>query len=314
VIAQKRVVDASQRAADNDRVHYEYTRQRLHGGLGTPLDEMRARQQYQSDRSSLQQAVLGLERTQEALGVLLGSDQPVDSVDEPWFELPAQEAGALQRVAQSRPTCSHCGSSRRWRGRRSATPGRLRAHPGRPVRAALRGAGPVPRSTWSWELIATLTWTLYDGGLRYGQEKERVELLTEADKLLEGQLRQAGSDIRLGFEAVSRQDDALRAALDAANAAKQALLVANLQFKVGATTNIDVVDAERRAHDADTMAAIVEDGARQARLDLLAAMGRFPETRGGLFSHAMSSRLLALLCLALAACGAPRAPPAPPAP
>jgi len=75
---------------------------------------------------------------------------------------------------------------------------------------------------------------------------------------------------------VSRDDAALRSALDAAAASHEALEVANLQFKVGATTNIDVVDAERRAHDADTMAAIVEDGARQARLDLLAAMGKFP--------------------------------------
>ena len=38
----------------------------------------------------------------------------------------------------------------------------------------------------------------------------------------------------------------------------------------------EVIDAERQARDAETQAAIAEDTARQARLDLLAASGRFP--------------------------------------
>jgi outer membrane protein TolC len=280
VIAQKRVVDASRRASETDHVHYEYTRRRLNGGLGTPLDEMRARQQWQSDRSSLQQAILGLERTQEALGVLLGEEHPVDNVDEPWFEVPKdprEQGDALARAAQTRPDLLAL-TARQLVARHGVRDAWADYMP--TLSAVAEPLYQAPPSeyepTWSWELLLTLSWTIYDGGLRYGQEKERVELLTEADKLLEGQLRQAGSDIRLGFEAVSRNDAALGSALDAAAASHQALEVANLQFKVGATTNIDVVDAERRAHDADTVAAIVEDSARQARLDLLAAMGRFP--------------------------------------
>jgi outer membrane protein len=280
VIAQKRVVDASRRSSETDRVHYEYTRQRLQGGLGTPLDEMRARQQWQSDRSSLQQAILGLERTEEALGVLLGEEHPVDNVDEPWFDVPAEDkaqAEALARAAKTRPDLLAL-TAKRLVARHAVRDAWADYMPTLgAVAEPLYQAPPSPyEPTWSWELLVTLSWTIYDGGLRYGQEKERVELLVEADKLLEAQLRQAGADIRLGFDAVSRDDAALRSALDAAAASHEALEVANLQFKVGATTNIDVVDAERRAHDADTMAAIVEDGARQARLDLLAAMGKFP--------------------------------------
>ena len=44
----------------------------------------------------------------------------------------------------------------------------------------------------------------------------------------------------------------------------------------GANTNIEVIDAERTALDANTNAAVAEDAARQARFDLLAASGRFP--------------------------------------
>jgi outer membrane protein TolC len=40
--------------------------------------------------------------------------------------------------------------------------------------------------------------------------------------------------------------------------------------------HLEVIDAERQARDAETQAAIAEDAAREARLDLLAAAGRFP--------------------------------------
>jgi outer membrane protein TolC len=47
-------------------------------------------------------------------------------------------------------------------------------------------------------------------------------------------------------------------------------------FRAGATTNIELVDAQRRARDADSAVALAEDRARQARLALLVALGRFP--------------------------------------
>jgi len=54
------------------------------------------------------------------------------------------------------------------------------------------------------------------------------------------------------------------------------LQLATTSYRAGATTNIDVVDAEQRARDADTAAVQAEDAVRQSRLDLLAATGHFP--------------------------------------
>jgi len=47
-------------------------------------------------------------------------------------------------------------------------------------------------------------------------------------------------------------------------------------YRAGTSTDIEVIDAERTARDADTSAAVAEDGSRQARLDLLAATGKIP--------------------------------------
>src|SRR6202050_5045621 len=132
----------------------------------------------------------------------------------------------------------------------------------------------TPQNGWEAQLVLTLP--LYDGGLRYGQEHERKALANEAHLNVEATLRQAKSDVRAAFEEMQRADVALDQALQSAAFAKQALDLANLAYRAGATTNLEVIDAERQARDAATQAAIAEDASRQARLDLLAASGRFP--------------------------------------
>ncbi len=82
-------------------------------------------------------------------------------------------------------------------------------------------------------------------------------------------MRQTRSDLRVASEEVRRADQAVKSATSAAQLAHRALELANLAYQAGATTNLEVIDA-------DTAAAIAEDNVRQARLDLLAAAGQFP--------------------------------------
>jgi outer membrane protein TolC len=128
-----------------------------------------------------------------------------------------------------------------------------------------------------WQAIFALTIPLYDGGLRYGQRRERSSLEAEAKAQLEGTLREARSEVRVDFAAVREADHAYAAARDAARLAKEAFELATIAYRGGAATNIELIDAERAARDADEQAALAEDAARQARLDLLTASGRFPD-------------------------------------
>ena len=52
--------------------------------------------------------------------------------------------------------------------------------------------------------------------------------------------------------------------------------IAELSYKLGASTNLELLDAQRRARDADTAAIMAEDELRRVRLDLQAAVGYFP--------------------------------------
>jgi outer membrane protein TolC len=62
----------------------------------------------------------------------------------------------------------------------------------------------------------------------------------------------------------------------AASQADEVLQITTSAFQVGATTNIEVIDAQRSARDAETTTTVTEDALRRAKLDLLVALGRFP--------------------------------------
>ena len=134
----------------------------------------------------------------------------------------------------------------------------------------------VTQPTTGWQAQLILTIPLYDGGTRYGLRRERSALYEESKAQLEGLLRQARSDVRGSFEAVQRADQSVRSARQAARLAHDALDMTMLAYREGATNDLEVVDAARTARDADVAALVAEDTARQARIDLLSASGRFP--------------------------------------
>jgi outer membrane protein TolC len=82
--------------------------------------------------------------------------------------------------------------------------------------------------------------------------------------------------MRIAAEAIRSSERALARSRAAAEQANEVVRITDVAFREGATTNIEVIDAQRRARDAETTAAIAEDALRRARLELLVAAGRFP--------------------------------------
>jgi outer membrane protein TolC len=278
VLAQRRIVEAIARSRDTAKAHRQFSSSLLAGGAGNRIDLVRAEQEWATAEAQLAAALAGLVRTREALGVLVGATGAVDARDEVGLPAPAPSpAGAELEASARRPDVRAL-----WTRVRAAE---------NVVRDGWADYAPLlvgafqpfyqnppslvqPLTGWQAQLVLTVP--LYDGGLRYGQADEREALLADARARLDGALRQAKSEVRSAFESVRRSDEALVAARRAARLAAEALALATLAYEAGATTNIEVVDAERRARDAETQVAVAEDGARQARLDLLAASGRFP--------------------------------------
>ena len=61
-----------------------------------------------------------------------------------------------------------------------------------------------------------------------------------------------------------------------AQLANDAMRLADIAYRAGASTNLELIDAQRVARDAETQANLAENNERQAILDFLAASGRFP--------------------------------------
>jgi outer membrane protein TolC len=276
VIAQRRVLESSVHARDTALAHELYAKSRLAGGIGNRLDAVRAGQERASSDARVQTQTLALERTQEALGVLLGGTGPVDIIETQLPEPPPLPT-ALREAERNRSDI--IAQRQRVEIARKAVRDNytdylpLLSAIGQPF---LQTPETPTNPTSGWQAQLVLTVPLYDGGLRYGAAHEREALHEEAKIQLDALLRQVRSDVRISFEGVRRADSALEQAREASKLADDALMLAQEAYVGGTTSNLDVIDAERRSLDAATDAAVAEDAARQARLDLLFASGRFP--------------------------------------
>jgi outer membrane protein TolC len=276
VMVQHRVVEVSQRARDVARAHYQFAHQRFAGGWGTRVDEVRAAQEVAADESQLQSSVTQLARLRESLGVLAGADHAIDAMDvqlpvPPSADESLHDALALRsdvRLLHERLRAARHQEKDNWADYTPALLGTLSPFAQWPATTSLPNFG--------FQAQLLLSWTIYDGGLRYGLGKERTTVRREAEANVQGVERQALSDVRTADEEVRRSNAALVAARDAARLAGEGMALVNLAYRAGASTNIEVIDAERVARDADTAVAVAEDAWRQATLDLLIASGRFP--------------------------------------
>jgi outer membrane protein TolC len=274
IISQKRQVDINARSVATDRSHFDYTHTRFAGGVGNRVDEVRAAQQLAADQAQFSASFTALARAREALGVLLAEDKPVDTLDDVALPdaSPSFEDAASRRqdvlAAKSRALTAEKIRKDSWSDYMPVLNGQFQPffqHP-----------STLTQPETGWQAMLVLSFPLVEGGLRRGQMRERDALLAEARAQYDGLLRQTRSDLRVAVEEIRRADEAMRSSNAAAELAHQALDLANLAYHAGATTNIEVIDAERRARDADSAVVIAEDNVRQARLDLLVAAGQFP--------------------------------------
>jgi len=276
IITQKRVLALNELARDNARAHFEYADQRYLGGLGSRLNALRAQQELSSDEARVEDARLAVRRAQEALGVLVAAEGPIDAAGEPTFETP-QEDLPDQDLISSR-TDLRVFAARQAAAERVLNDSWREYLPSVTTLFAPQILSPSslfsPSRSWSVAFVASVP--IWEAGERRGRERERRAALDLVRAERADVARQATSEVRSARAAVQSTERALVSARAAAEQAEEVVRITDVAFRAGATTNIEVIDAQRRARDAETAAAIAEDALRRARLELLVATGRFP--------------------------------------
>jgi outer membrane protein TolC len=276
VFAQKRQVDVNRQARDNSLAHMQYADSRLRGGIGNRVDWARAGQELEQNEAILQNSYANLYRSQEALGILLGLDEPVDVEEIPQIPgMPTLDQAVDESQGRSDILLFR---QQEKAADRSLNLSWTEYLPnitlfGQPF---YQNPSSLTSPETGWQIQAVLSWVLFDGGARYGRTHEREALLDQARIQLDLGLRQANSDVRAALDNVERTAAAVERQHNSAKLAEDAMRLADIAYRAGASTNLELIDAQRRARDAETLANIAEDNQRQAAIDLLSASGRFP--------------------------------------
>lgn len=287
-VTQSRLVQVSASARAVALSHHQYAAQRYQGGVGNRLDEVRAAQELAQSDAQLEAAHIALLRAREALGVLIGADQAVDCAGEPELPVPAE------LLAETEPSLERLSEDalvlrgdlrllqvRAWAAARLVRDSWVDYLPTLvgTLSPFYQNPPTLTQPLLGWQAQLNLAVPLYDGGLRYGVQHERRALYSQVKLNIQLAQRQARSEVRVAHGALRRARSASQASRRAAELAAEAVQLATIAYRAGATTNIEVIDAERRARDAAITAALDQDAVRQAHLDLLIASGYFPASR-----------------------------------
>jgi len=276
VLLQHKQLDVVVRARQTALAHYDYAHTRERVGLGNGIDDARAEQELRTDEAQVKNAETSLVRAQSALAILLSEEDLVDVEDDVGLAAVPDSGGAIDdararrrdvQLLTARQTAAAHLRRDEWAYYAPSLLAQVQAFRETPTLVA-------PGSGWQAQLVLSIPF--FDGGYRYGVGQERRAVEAEAQAQLDGLLRQVSVEIRSAFAVVHNADDSLASARAAAAAAATAATLADKSYRAGASTNIEVIDAERVARDAASQVAIAEDAARQARLDLLLATGAFP--------------------------------------
>lgn len=275
VVAQKRLVEVSERALNTARAQRDFNQTRLEGGLGTQLNLLRSAQEVATNEARLEVVRLGVRRAQEALGVLVAADGPIDTTGDVAFEVAM--IGPESAWMAARPDVA-LGAAQQRAAERVLADSRKDWWPTGTVAFDPQYLTPSglfqPARTWRFTVL--FSQPIFDGGLRRGLKAQRSAAVQAAQVSLDQVRLRARAEVRTAEAAVAAYERALAGARQAAAHAADVLRITILAFEAGASTNIEVVDAQRMARDMETAAAQAEDSARQARLDLAVALGQFP--------------------------------------
>jgi outer membrane protein TolC len=276
VITARRQIEVAERSLETSKSHLDYAQKRLEGGAGSRVNQIRAAQELASDQARLENTRLLLRRAQEALGVVLAADGPVDAGAEPSLETaspgPESEWAAARTDLQFQASVQRAAERVVRDSWKDWVPNAAVEFD--PLYLTPSGLFQPSRS---WRFSVLFSHLLFDGGERRANAALRESSRDQAAHAFTGLRIQARSEVRLAQDSVEILERALASARQETEHAMEVVKITTAAFEVGATTNLEVIDAQRAARDADTRSTLAEDAVRLAKLDLLVALGRFPK-------------------------------------
>ncbi|MGE5126674.1 MAG: TolC family protein [Betaproteobacteria bacterium] len=260
---------------ENARALADYARTRLEAGQGSRLNHVRASQELATVEGLVYSAELAAEQAREALGVAIFADGPMDADGDPEIEAPAppaEDEARLQQRPDLRLFSAQAEAAERvvqdnwksWLPTASAS--------FTPQYVTPKGLFQPART---WVAFFQLQVPIFDGTL--GSTRKLLIADRETARLrLQAVQTEARAEVRSARQAVQQNERIAAAMREAAASAVDALQITEVAYRAGATTNVEVVQAQQTARNAEILAALAQDQLLRARLGLLVALGEFP--------------------------------------
>ena len=130
--------------------------------------------------------------------------------------------------------------------------------------------------TWNWNVGATLSWSIFDGGVRFGQNKEQKALARIADLNLQAALRRVDVEVRNALVSLDIQRAAVKQARTAQEVAQKNATETSELYRQGLASALEVADANISLFEADAALVRQRYSLGVAFLNLEAALGLDP--------------------------------------
>ncbi|HTP52897.1 MAG TPA: TolC family protein [Anaeromyxobacteraceae bacterium] len=276
--AGEEIVAASERALEAAREQAQSSRRQVQVGTATPLSVLQAETAATRRESDLVAARSEAERARIAVGALLGRSEPVRiAMPGPGApvrsDVPSLSAEALDHRPELRATAAVV---RSYQKQAQSAWWRLAPHVSASGTASAQN---VPYPTGyreAWQVTVDLTWTLYDGGYRYGLARQAEAQADEARAADTRTRIEVVEEVQNSARDVEVARERLRLATQERATAAEAAASARRGFREGISSSLDVITANQLLFESEVQVA--DSGARlgAALAALDRAVGRSP--------------------------------------
>jgi outer membrane protein TolC len=274
--AAEEVVAASKRAVETAREHAQSAERAVRAGTGAPLAALQAQTELVRRESDLARATAERDRAHLALGVLLGRAEPLEvAVPEPSapasFDLTRLATEALERRPEVRAQSAQVAAAER---QVESAWSRLAPQLAVNVSAFASTVAYPTGDKAGWKASADLTWSLYDGGHRYGRRDQAAAQAAGASAALGAQRVEIRREVQDAVRDIEVAKERFRLAVQQKGFASEAAASAKRSFEAGLASSLDVLDANDRVYQAEVALADARARLGAAVVALDRAVGR----------------------------------------
>lgn len=262
VVAAERVAEINRIGLSSALARQQLTAAKFRHGAATSLDLQRANQDVISTRTSLVAGDESLRQARESLGLALGLPEPIGVRPDLRLDgLVADTRTSCRKLDSLRERADIAGlSKQRELAERQAKSVDLQFLPTVNLQSTLSASTPKALSAPPvlWNIQAVLSWSLWDGGARYGARRSARANAEQADARRESLERSTTIELQRARRGVRVARDSVAVATQARDAALQIDEMTQKTFRAGMSTSLELVIAASALRQSEVTLALRE--------------------------------------------------------